>query len=272
MMRVVAAWVFSLLTYQVFAQEKDLKVKITTDMGVIEAKLFYKEVPNTVSNFVELARKGFYNGIIFHRVIPNFMIQTGDPKGNGSGGPGYSFADEFHPSLKHAKAGILSMANAGPNTNGSQFFITVKETPHLDNKHTVFGEVTSGMDVAVKISEAKSQADRPLTPIRMQKVEIVGDWFKPVAFAKTKELGDDELRTKSKPVVDRLVNRIGDALALGKVTDVKFSSGQAKGQLAQVVYFVDFAKAKNSQVVAICEQKGQNFEVVQFQFARGESK
>src|SRR5690242_7255053 len=104
--------------------DSDVKVKITTTMGVIEAKLFAKQVPKTVSNFVELARKGFYNGIVFHRVIPDFMIQTGDPKGDGTGGPGYSFNDEFVPELKHSKPGMLSMANAGPNTNGSQFFIT----------------------------------------------------------------------------------------------------------------------------------------------------
>ncbi len=159
---------------------KELKVKITTNMGVIEGKLFHDKVPKTVENFVTLARKGFYNGIVFHRVIPKFMIQTGDPQGNGTGGPGYKFADEFHKDLKHSKAGIFSMANSGPNTNGSQFFITVAATPWLDGKHSVFGEVTKGEDIAIKISEAPTAAgDRPAKEIKMEKVEIIGDWYQP---------------------------------------------------------------------------------------------
>ncbi len=169
-----------LLDADVFAADaKDLKVKITTNMGVIEGKLFHDKVPKTVENFVTLARKGFYNGIVFHRVIPKFMIQTGDPKGNGTGGPGYQFADEFHKDLKHSKPGIFSMANAGPNTNGSQFFITVAPTTWLDNKHSVFGEVTSGMDIVTKISEAPATNDRPNKEIKMEKVEIIGDWYQP---------------------------------------------------------------------------------------------
>jgi cyclophilin family peptidyl-prolyl cis-trans isomerase len=137
-------------SFDAMAEENNLKFKITTSMGVIEGVLFHKEAPKTVPNFAKLARSGFYNGIIFHRVIPKFMIQTGDPKGDGTGGPGYSFADEFGPGLKHAKPGLLSMANAGPNTNGSQFFITVAPTPHLDNRHAIFGEVTSGYEIARK--------------------------------------------------------------------------------------------------------------------------
>ena len=115
-------------------------------------KLFAEEVPNTTNNFVFLARDGYYDGVTFHRVIPGFMAQGGDPTGTGRGGPGYQFADEFHPSLRHDKPGILSMANAGPGTNGSQFFITFVPTPHLDNHHAVFGEVIEGMDVVNAIS------------------------------------------------------------------------------------------------------------------------
>lgn len=151
-----------------------VKVRITTNLGVIEGDLYGKEVPRTVGNFVTLAQKGFYDGIIFHRVIPDFMIQTGDPDGTGMGGPGYKFADEFAPGLSHSGPGIFSMANAGPNTNGSQFFITDKATPWLDRKHSVFGKVTSGLDIVHKIATAPTgRNDRPQSEIRMEKVEIL---------------------------------------------------------------------------------------------------
>lgn len=131
--------------------KKQYSATIHTDKGDIVVELFADKTPNTVNNFVFLAKEGFYDGTIFHRVISNFMAQGGDPTGTGSGGPGYRFADEFHPALKHDKPGILSMANAGPGTNGSQFFITHVPTPWLDNKHSVFGKVTSGMDVLLSI-------------------------------------------------------------------------------------------------------------------------
>ena len=127
------------------------KARMETDKGTMVIELFADKAPKTVNNFVFLAREGFYEGIMFHRVISNFMVQGGDPTGRGSGGPGYKFEDEFHPSLKHDKQGILSMANAGPNTNGSQFFITHLPTPHLDNKHSVFGQVVEGLDVLMSI-------------------------------------------------------------------------------------------------------------------------
>jgi|GEM_PF-923948 len=250
--------------------EKELKVKITTSMGVIEAKLFDKQTPKTVSNFVELARKGFYNGIIFHRVIPKFMIQTGDPKGNGTGGPGYNFADEIVPELKHSKAGMLSMANSGPNTNGSQFFITVKETPHLDGRHTVFGEVTSGLDVAIKISEAKATNDKPAQDIKMEKVEIVGDWFKPVAVEKLKELSDDELKKITSKPIENLLKKIGEAQAFGALQKATFGQARARGDKAQVEYQADFEKNKGAQLLLYGEIKAGNFEVLQFQFAKGD--
>ncbi len=150
-----------------------LKVKIETTMGEIYADLYAKEVPKTVENFVTLAKKGFYDGIIFHRVIPDFMIQTGDPQGTGMGGPGYQFEDEFSPNLKHDKAGVLSMANSGPNTNGSQFFITDAPTPHLNGRHSVFGQVTQGVDVVKKIANApRNSQDRPNEEIKMIKVSV----------------------------------------------------------------------------------------------------
>ena len=124
-----------------------LVATIKTDRGDIRLELFREQVPKTVQNFVDLTGKGYYNGLTFHRVIPDFMIQAGCPEGTGTGGPGYEFEDEFHPDLRHSGPGILSMANAGPNTNGSQFFITHVATPHLDNKHSVFGKVIEGQDV-----------------------------------------------------------------------------------------------------------------------------
>jgi peptidyl-prolyl cis-trans isomerase B (cyclophilin B) len=129
----------------------DIKITLHTTAGDIDATMFSSKVPLTCANFLNLAKRGYYDGISFHRVIPNFMIQGGDPTGSGSGGPGYRFPDEIDRSLKHSKAGIFSMANAGPNTNGSQFFITHLPTPHLDGKHAVFGEVTAGQVVVNNI-------------------------------------------------------------------------------------------------------------------------
>ena len=149
-----------------------------TTEGQFKIKLFADKAPKTVENFVSLADgtktgKPFYDGTVFHRVIPDFMIQGGDPEGTGRGGPGYRFADEFHPDLKHAQPGVLSMANAGPNTNGSQFFVTVAATSWLDNKHSVFGEVIEGYDVVQKISEVPRNAqDRPLKEVKINSITI----------------------------------------------------------------------------------------------------
>ena len=161
---------------------------VTTE-GTFKARLFDQEAPKTVENFVGLAegtkewtdprsgkkvKQPYFDGTVFHRVIDGFMIQGGDPLGQGTGGPGFTFGDEFHPKLRHSKAGILSMANRGPNTNGGQFFITLAATPWLDDKHSVFGEVVEGMDVVTKIgSTATSKpGDRPLKPITLQSVKI----------------------------------------------------------------------------------------------------
>ncbi|MGV3607351.1 MAG: peptidylprolyl isomerase [Planctomycetaceae bacterium] len=126
---------------------------IETSRGTIKCELFADKAPKTVKNFEDLAKKGFYDGLKFHRVIADFMVQTGCPHGTGTGGPGYKFADEFHPSLKHTGPGILSMANSGPNTNGSQFFITHVPCPWLDGKHAVFGKVTTGQDIVDSIKQ-----------------------------------------------------------------------------------------------------------------------
>ncbi len=126
---------------------------IQTEKGDIKIELFEDKAPITTKNFIDLAQKGYYDGLTFHRVIRGFMIQGGDPKGDGTGGPGYNINDEFHPDLKHDSAGILSMANAGPNTGGSQFFITEAPQPHLDGRHSIFGKVIEGMDIVTKIQQ-----------------------------------------------------------------------------------------------------------------------
>ena len=160
-----------------------------TSEGTFKVKLFDEEVPNTVANFTGLAegtkefsdpktgqktKRPFYDGLVFHRVIEGFMLQGGCPLGTGTGGPGYKFADEFNTKLRHTKPGILSMANAGPNTNGCQFFVTLAATPWLDNKHSVFGEVVEGMDVVNKIGAAATAkpGDRPVKPITINSVKI----------------------------------------------------------------------------------------------------
>ena len=165
-----------------------LYAHFTTTLGDFTARLFEAEAPQTVANFAGLAagtkeftdpktgqktKRPFYDGLVFHRVIPDFMIQGGDPLGTGTGGPGFKFADEFHPSLNHSRRGMLSMANSGPGTNGSQFFVTVAPTTWLDRKHSVFGEVISGFDVVEKIAATPRDArDRPKTPVIMQQVRI----------------------------------------------------------------------------------------------------
>ncbi|MCC8058827.1 peptidylprolyl isomerase [Cloacibacillus sp.] len=144
-----------------------------TNYGAFKIELFNDLAPKTVKNFVDLAEKGYYNGLSFHRVIDQFMIQGGCPKGNGTGGPGYTIPDEFGKGLKHDRPGILSMANAGPNTGGSQFFITLVPTPWLDGKHAIFGQVVEGMDVVEKIGKLPTDSmDRPLKKVVMEKVII----------------------------------------------------------------------------------------------------
>ncbi len=148
-------------------------VKMETNMGNIKIKLFTKEAPITTANFKKLVKEGFYNGLIFHRVIDGFMIQGGDPTGTGTGGSKETIQDEFGPGLKHDKKGMLSMANRGPNTGTSQFFITLAPQPHLDGKHAIFGEVVEGMDVVEKIGKVKTgQGDKPVTDVKMTKLTL----------------------------------------------------------------------------------------------------
>jgi len=152
---------------------QDKTIVMETTKGTIKIKLFTDKAPLTCANFVNLAEAGFYDGLIFHRVIKDFMLQGGDPLGTGTGGPGYKFQDEFDPSLKHDHPGILSMANSGPRTNGSQFFITTVPTPWLDGKHSIFGEVIEGIEIVKEIENTKTgMADKPIEDIVMTKVTI----------------------------------------------------------------------------------------------------
>ncbi|MGI8619048.1 MAG: peptidylprolyl isomerase [Gemmatimonadaceae bacterium] len=163
----------SYLNHPVLESDVNRTAQIDTNLGTFKVELFEDRAPKTTKNFIDLAEKGFYNGVIFHRVIKGFMIQGGDPKGTGTGGPGYMIPDEFHPELKHDSAGILSMANAGPNSGGSQFFITLAPTAWLDGKHAVFGKVVDGMDVIEKIGTTPTApGDRPKTNVVMEKVTI----------------------------------------------------------------------------------------------------
>ena len=170
------------------AGDGELHAVLHTNHGDIDIELYEERAPKTVANFVGLAtgkrqhkdpssgewkNEPYYDGIIFHRIIDGFMIQGGDPTGTGRGGPGYKFEDEFHPELRHESAGMLSMANAGPNTNGSQFFITLGPTPHLDNRHAVFGKVVDGMDVVNEIGNVETgRADRPVNEVVIESVDV----------------------------------------------------------------------------------------------------
>ena len=149
-------------------------VEFNTNKGNFKIELYGDNAPITTGNFIKLVDEGFYNGLIFHRVLPNFMVQCGCPHGTGRGGPGYTIRDEFHPDLKHDSKGMLSMANAGPNTGGSQFFITVAPTPWLDGKHSIFGKVIEGMEVVDSISKVeKDRNDKPLQNVVVNSIKIV---------------------------------------------------------------------------------------------------
>ena len=190
---VLLTWTSIAIAAQTADKKGPVYATFKTSMGDIVIELFEDKAPKTVANFIALAsgtkewmdpktgekvKRPLYNGTIFHRVIPGFMIQGGDPLGNGTGGPGYRFEDEFHPELKHTKNGIVSMANAGPNTNGSQFFITHKATPWLDGKHSVFGEVIKGQNVIDAIAEVgRDSRDKPMKDIVIQQVIISRDSY-----------------------------------------------------------------------------------------------
>ncbi|HPI97579.1 MAG TPA: peptidylprolyl isomerase [Synergistales bacterium] len=152
----------------------NIHVGFETSMGNFEIELFEDKAPITAGNFLDLVKKGFYDGLIFHRVIDGFMIQGGCPEGKGTGGPGYTISDEFHPNLRHDSEGVLSMANAGPNTGGSQFFITLEKTPWLDDHHSVFGKVVTGMEVVRSIGKVPTSfGDRPREDVTIIKISVI---------------------------------------------------------------------------------------------------
>ena len=171
---IITASAYFILGQNKTSEDKNLIAVIETNMGTMEFELFVDKAPITAKNFADLAQKGFYDGIIFHRIISGFMIQGGDPTGTGMGGPGYTINDEFHPDLKHDSKGILSMAKTNlPNTGGSQFFITLAAQPHLNNLHAVFGKLISGEDVLDKIGAVETDAnDRPINEVKMITVTI----------------------------------------------------------------------------------------------------
>jgi peptidyl-prolyl cis-trans isomerase A (cyclophilin A)/peptidyl-prolyl cis-trans isomerase-like 1 len=246
--------------------------RMTTSHGPIEITLYADKAPKTVSNFIELARKGFYDGVTFHRIVPGFVIQGGDPMGTGAGGPGYCFQDEIVDGLTHSKAGILSMANSGPDTNGSQFFITLAATPHLDRKHTVFGEVTGGMDTVTKIAATKSrelpQDPKAVQKIVIQKVEIVGD-FKPVAFTKVTELTSADLEKLLQPKVAELAASIGrtaNTTRTGKFVKASMEQGRTKCAEAQAIFNLEYEKSAKAKLVVYGRTEGKSFEVSQLQW------
>ena len=164
------------VTFEDSPQEEKTMVTfilLETTMGDIRVQLFDDKAPETAANFKKLVSEGFYDGVIFHRIIPDFMIQGGDPSGTGTGGPGYTIKDEFNPELRHDRKGLLSMANSGPNTGGSQFFITLVPTPWLDDKHAIFGKVVQGMDVVEKMGATKTDDQgRPLTEVKITKASV----------------------------------------------------------------------------------------------------
>jgi len=274
---------FSLATLA-SAQSSDLPdglyAKMKTDKGDIVLRLFFKRAPITVSNFVGLAegskawkdpidgsskKSHFYDGLIFHRVIANFMIQGGDPLGTGTGGPGFNFADEFHPELKHNKPGILSMANAGPGTNGSQFFITHRETPWLDGKHSVFGEVAEGMSVVNAIAKGD----------HIQKVEIVrvgteAEAFDPSVVAAAQEEAARKLTLENKKKIPSSsgfgeIDPLRVPKAGQKPTDIAgfemilINYKGARTTKANVYYDKEGARKVATQLVDIARRKGSNF-------------
>ena len=269
---------FFSLTFTLSAQDKttaaapNVTALIKTSRGDIEVKLFPDKAPQTVANFVKLAKSKFYDGLIFNRVMPGFMIQGGDPKGNGTGGPGYSFTDEFDESLKHDKAGILSMANSGPNTNGSQFFITVAPTPHLDKKHSIFGEVTKGVEVAISISNVKADSTRPEKDVKILSIDVKDEGYKPVEVKQVKEATEEEIAKSTQDIAVKLLKKIAEVQNIyGTYVSITKVAARGRGGDAQIFYKADFSKKKELNLVLVGQISDGKFKLQEFQFAEGKN-
>lgn len=244
---------------------QQLIAKLSTSMGDIKVSLFYDQTPNTVANFVTLAKAGFYNGLIFHRVIPKFMIQGGDPNGNGTGGPGYTFKDEIVATLKH-DAGVISMANSGPGTNGSQFFITVDPAHHLDGRHTVFGKVISGMDVVQKISKVKTTQDRPDSPITIKSISIEGDWYEAPQVEKQENLSQEKFEKLSSKKVNKLLKDISKDLDFGTLDSSKLLQFNSSGSSVRGVYEVKYKNQKEAYFLLSAQVEKDKINILDFCF------
>ena len=257
-----------LLAFSATRAAAEVVAKITLGQGVVTVRLFDDLVPRTVGNFVTLARQGFYDGTLIHRVVPGFVVQGGDPLGTGAGGPGYCFADEIVPSLKHGKAGILSMANSGPNTNGSQFSITLAAAPSLDGKHAVFGEITGGLETIMAIGAVVTKGSRPTVDVKIVNIEIEGA-FTPAPLEKFKELSDKELEAVLLEPVHSLFSKVGASLALGKLGKVTFEKGRTKCGAGQASFVADYSARKGAKMLVYGKTQEQGFEIQQFQFDKG---
>ena len=247
---------------------KAMTATLKTSLGDIAIELFTTKAPKTVSNFVTLAKKGFYNELTFHRVIPGFMVQTGDPNGDGSGGPGYTFADEFHQEARFDSAGIVAMANSGPHTNGSQFMITVAPQPQLQGKNTAFGRVTAGLDVVQKIAGVPTKGTKPKEAIKILGVTLKGD-FTPVSYDKVLQLSEEELDKISRPQCRKLLEGIAAAQTLGKMAQLDFKGARSRGSQVQLDYRAKFEKAAKTRLLVYGKVVDSKLTIRQFQFSTG---
>lgn len=265
--RLPSTIVACVLSWTGVAAAADLTAKITTSHGVIETKLYPELAPATVANFVELAKTGFYDGLIFHRVMPGFAVQTGDPTGRGGGGPGYCFADEFGEGLSHDKPGVLSMVNTAPGSNGSQFLITVTPAPVLDRRNPIFGEVTAGLDVVQKIAGVPVEGTRPTVGVKVEKIEIAGaaTLTPPV---KIPELTLAQLEVKAKPEIARLLGGLGESLRLGKLESFELGSYRSRCSDNQLTVTAAFEKKKEARLLVLGKSDGKTYKIEQMQWGR----